>query len=191
MRICVVAPSTPIREEEAARVTALAADRFPEVRIDFHPQCFRVHNHFAGTDAERAAAVLEAANDPDVEALWFARGGYGSCRIAEEVLARLGPAARDKTYLGYSDAGYLLAGLYRLGIGEVVHGPMVRDATRTGGEAAAERALAWLARRDPAVLEPSLQAPSAAFNITVFAHMIGTPLQPDLAGHELLLEDVS
>jgi muramoyltetrapeptide carboxypeptidase len=191
MRIAVVAPSNPIEREDAARVAAIAAERFPGVDLDFHPQCFLAHNHFAGTDRQRADAFLEAANDPGVDALWFARGGYGSCRIAEEVLAGLGEAARAKTWLGYSDAGYLLAGLYRAGIGTVAHGPMVRDIARAGGGAAVERALGWLVRRDPETLEAGLEGPSAAFNITVFAHMIGTPLQPDLAGHVLLLEDVS
>jgi muramoyltetrapeptide carboxypeptidase len=190
MRIAVVAPSTPIREEEAARVRAIAAARFPKVELLVHPQCFLAHNHFAGTDRQRAAAFLEVANDPSVDAVWIARGGYGSCRIAEEVLAGLAPAARDKAYLGYSDFGYLLAGLYRAGVVTLAHGPMVRDVVREGGEEAIERALAWLSRRDPASLEPELEGPSAAFNITVFAHMIGTPLQPDLAGHVLLLEDV-
>jgi muramoyltetrapeptide carboxypeptidase len=191
MRICVVAPSTPIREEEAERVAALAAAHVPEAKLDFHPQCFLSHKHFAGTDRQRAAALLEAANDPAYDAIWFARGGYGSCRIAEEVLAGLGEAARAKTWLGYSDAGYLLAGLYRAGIGTVAHGPMVRDVIRENGAAAVLRALSWLTRRVPETLEPGLEGPSAAFNITVFAHMIGTPLQPDLAGHVLLLEDVS
>lgn len=191
MRIAVVAPSTPITPDEADRVAALARRVAPEAELVFHPQCFLRHNHFAGTDRQRAAAFLEAANDPGVDAIWFARGGYGSCRIAEEVLAALGPAARDKSWLGYSDAGYLLAGLYKEGIGKVAHGPMVRDVIRDGGEAAVERALGWLVRRDPEALEPGLESLSAAFNITVLAHMIGTPLQPDLAGHVLLLEDVS
>ena len=191
MRIQVVAPSTPIREQDAARVAGLAAARFPEIELGFHPQCFLSHNHFAGTDRDRAAAFLEAANDPAVDAVWFARGGYGSCRIAEEVLAGLGPAARGKAWLGYSDAGYLLAGLYRARIGTVAHGPMPRDVVRDGGEDAVLRALSWLTRRAPEALEPGLDGPAAAFNITVFAHMIGTPLQPDLAGHVLLLEDVS
>lgn len=191
MRIAVVAPSTPITPGEAERVEALAARVAPEAELAFHPQCFLRHNHFAGTDRQRADAFVEAANDPKVDAIWFARGGYGSCRIAEEAIAALGPAARAKTWLGYSDAGYLLAGLYEAGIGTVAHGPMPRDILREGGEDAVARALAWIVRRDPEALEPGLDGPSAAFNITVFAHMIGTPLQPDLAGHELLLEDVS
>lgn len=191
MRIGIVAPSTPIAHEAAERVTALAAEGWPELELVFHPQCFLAHNHFAGPDAVRAEAFLEIANDPAFDALWFARGGYGSCRIAEEVLTRLTPAARDKTYLGYSDAGFLLAGLYAAGFPRVAHGPMPNDIRRDGGEAAVRRALAWLATGAPEALEPGLSGPSAAFNITVLSQLLGTPLQPDFAGHQLLVEDVS
>jgi muramoyltetrapeptide carboxypeptidase len=191
MRIGVVAPSTAITQEVAERVTALASERFPEVELLFHPQCFLSHNHFAGPDAARADAFVEVANDPHVDALWFARGGYGSCRIAEEVLGRLGSAAADKIYVGYSDAGYILAGLYAAGVGQVAHGCMPYDLKRTQGEAAVARALSWMSRRDPAALEPGLAGKSVAFNITVFSQLLGTPLQPDLTDHVLIIEDVS
>lgn len=193
MRIGVVAPSARFSEEAAVRVAKIAAADFPEAEIVFHPQCFLSHHHFAGTDAARRDALVEVANDPDVDAVWFARGGYGSCRIAEESLALLGPAARGKSWLGYSDAGFLLAGLYRAGFPSVAHGPMPQDAMRDGGEAAVRRALGWLTARDPEVLEPGLErgAAHAAFNITVLGQLLGTPLEPDLADHVLLLEDVS
>jgi muramoyltetrapeptide carboxypeptidase len=191
MRIGVVAPSTAITQEVAERVTGLARERFPEVELLFHPQCFLSHNHFAGPDAARADAFVEVANDPNVDALWFARGGYGSCRIAEEVLGRLGSAAGGKTYLGYSDVGYVLAGLYAAGVGQVAHGPMPYDLKRSGGEEAVERALAWMSRSNPTALEPGLGGNSVAFNITVFSQLLGTPLQPDLTDHVLMLEDVS
>lgn len=192
MRIGIVAPSTPILPETAERATAIASRDFAGVELVFHPQCFLSHRHFAGDEKTRAGAFLEVANDGAFDALWFARGGYGSCRIAEEVLARLGPAARSKAYLGYSDAGYMLAGLYRAGFERLAHGPMVGDIRRDGGEAAIVRALAWLTAADPAALEPSLGGePAAAFNITVFSQLLGTALEPDLAGHVLMLEDVS
>ncbi|HEX5183532.1 MAG TPA: LD-carboxypeptidase [Allosphingosinicella sp.] len=192
MRIAIVAPSTPILPESAERVTALASEAFPAAELFFHPQCFLVHNHFAGTDAQRADALVEAANDPGFDAVWFARGGYGSCRMAEGVLARLGPAARDKAWLGYSDAGFLLAGLYRAGFPHVAHGPMANDIRRAGGDTAVRRALAWLTERSEAALEPCLgSGPTVAFNLTVFGHLLGTALEPDLESHELLLEDVS
>lgn len=191
MRIGVVAPSTPIERTVADRVTALAAEAGADVH--FHPQCFLIHRHFAGEDRVRADAFVEVANDPGFDALWFARGGYGSCRIAEDVLARLGGAAREKAYLGYSDAGYLLAGLYRAGFDQVAHGPMPQDVKRDGGEAAVLRALSWLVERSPDTLEPSVaeDARHAAFNITVFSQLLGTPLQPDLEDHVLMLEEVS
>ena len=192
MRIGVVAPSTPITREVAERVTALAAEHFPHVELRFHEQCFLSHNHFAGPDHVRADVFVEVANDPATDALWFARGGYGSCRIVEGVLARLGPAARNKAYLGYSDAGFMLAGLYAARIGEVAHGPMAMDVRREGGDAAIRRALGWLTAGDAETLEPNAgSAPCAAFNLTVFSQLLGTPLQPDLAGHVLMLEDVS
>jgi muramoyltetrapeptide carboxypeptidase len=193
MRIGVVAPSTPILPDAAERVTALAAAEFPDVEIVFHPQCFLTHNHFAGTDAAREDAFVDVAGDAGFDALWFARGGYGSCRIAESALARLNGAARAKTYLGYSDAGYLLAGLYAAGFEKIAHGPMPNDVKREGGEAAVRRALGWLTQRDAGALEPNVagKAKTAAFNITVFSQLLGTPLQPDLRGHVLMLEDVS
>ena len=191
MRIGVVAPSTPIGEQIAARASALAG-AFPGVELDFHPQCFLSHNHFAGSDQVRADAFVEVANDPRFDGLWFARGGYGSCRIAEDVLGRLHSASGDKIYLGYSDAGYMLAGLYAGGIGRVAHGPMPGDLRREGGEEAVARALSWLTGGDASPLEPSLAegGKAAAFNITVFSQLLGTPLQPDLTGHVLMLEDV-
>jgi muramoyltetrapeptide carboxypeptidase len=193
MRIGIVAPSTPIGADVADAVDQLAAARFPEVSLAWHPQCFRSHGHFAGTDTERADAFLQVANDPSVDVLWFARGGYGSCRIAEEVLRRLEPPARNKTYLGYSDAGFMLAALYKAGFAHVTHGPMPADVRRDGGDAAIARALGWLVRGGVDSLEPNVSGAgcAAAFNITVLSQLLGTPLQPDLASHVLMLEEVS
>ncbi|HEX8578977.1 MAG TPA: LD-carboxypeptidase, partial [Allosphingosinicella sp.] len=74
MRIAVVAPSTPLDPQLAEGVRAIAAEAFGQVELAFSPQCFLAHNHFAGPDAARAQAFLEVANDPEVDALWFARG---------------------------------------------------------------------------------------------------------------------
>ena len=141
----------------------------------------------------RALAFLQIANDPAFDALWFARGGYGSCRIAEGVFAGLTAAACQKTYLGYSDAGFLLAGLYRQGFEHLAHGPIPADLMRDGGDKAVERALAFLVEGASQTLEPSVSpsTKTAAFNMTVLSQLLGTPLQPDLAGHVLMLEEVS
>ena len=193
-KIGVVAPASRMSPDVAARVPALAErlypDRTPE--IVFHPQCFASHGHFAGDDDTRARAFLDVANDESYDAVWFARGGYGSCRMVEAVIGGLTEASRRKTYLGYSDAGALLAALYRAGFADVAHGPVAQDILRDGGDVAVGRALAWMIDRAPAALEPTVNGATktAAFNITVLSQLLGTPLQPDLAGHVLMLEEV-
>jgi muramoyltetrapeptide carboxypeptidase len=195
MRIAIVAPGSRLDPAVPDRVLALARSRYPGRTPDlfFHPQCFRSSGHFAGTDEERAAAFLEVANDPDVDAVWFARGGYGAGRVALRALHHLNDAASRKTYLGYSDAGALLAGLYTRRFDSVAHGPMPADINREGGNDAVARSLAYLVKRDPSALEPSVspKQASVAFNITILSHLIGTPFQPDLAGHVVMLEEVS
>lgn len=194
LRIGVVAPGTRIEPELAARVTAFASDCFldraPE--IVFHPQCFLSAGHFAGDDAQRAAAFLEAMNDPAIDAIWFARGGYGACRIAEAIMSGWHESAQKKTYLGYSDAGVILAGLYKLGFPNLAHGPMVVDMLRPGGQAAVKRALDWLIERAPDAVEITTVAAvkHAAFNIEVLSSILGTSLEPDLSDHVLMLEEV-
>ena len=188
MKIAVVAPSCALKREAADAVEALARAR-GDCEVVIHPQCFLTFGHFAGSDEARLAALREVMADPGVDAVWFARGGYGSNRIAEGALRDLPAAARSKTYLGYSDAGFLLGGFYKAGL-DVAWGPMPQDMARPGGKAAVSRALDWLVHRDTAALEEQLEAPAVAFNLTVLASLLGTVLEPALAAHDLLIEDV-
>jgi len=190
-KIALVCPGKPLLPERATAVLALAAAEFPQVSLDFHPQCFAQSGHFAGDDGMRLTAFLEAANDPQVDAVWFAMGGYGACRIAAQAIAGLGDTARAKTYLGYSDAGTLLGALYRHGIGTPVHGPLAGDIRREGGDEAIRRVLRYLSG-EPQPLETGLdERPTAAFNLMTLAMLAGTDLMPDLTGHVVLLEEVA
>src|SRR5438067_12250337 len=189
MRIAVVAPSCTLKHEAAEAVRAIVAGR-GDCELLIHPQCFLSDGHFAGPDAVRLAALREVMADPSVDAVWFARGGYGSNRIAEAALADLPEAARHKHYLGYSDAGFLLAGFFKAGL-SVAWGPMPQDVLRLGGEGSVNRALDWLVRRDRITLEPDLKAPAMAFNLTVLSNLLGPSLEPDFIGADLLIEDVS
>ena len=194
MRIAVVAPSCPLKRDAADAVHAIAAGR-GDCELFIHPQCFLSDGHFAGPDEARLRALREVMADPSADAVWFARGGYGSNRIAEAALADLPAAARGKLYIGYSDAGFLLGGMHKAGL-NVAWGPMPQDALRgdhglENGTAAVHRALDWIVRRDASALEAKLQTPAMAFNLTVLSNLLGTPLEPDFAGVDLLIEEVS
>lgn len=193
MRIGITAPSTAITQDEAEAVQAIAAMGYSEVELDFDPICFGSHGHFSGTDEARLRALVDMANRPDLDAIWFAKGGYGACRIADAAVAEMGPVARQKAFLGYSDQGNILAALYRDGFDHVAHGPMVTDGKREGGDAAIMRALDWLVSRDPSAVAPELQHGQryAAFNLMTLSMLLGTALEPDLSGHVLIVEEVA
>jgi muramoyltetrapeptide carboxypeptidase len=188
MRIAVVAPSCTLKRQAADAVQAIV-DRRGDCEIAIHAQCFLSDCHFAGPDEARLSALREVMADPSIDAVWFARGGYGSNRIAEAAVADLPEAARSKVYMGYSDAGFLHGGFHRAGL-ELAWGPMPQDVLRPDGGAAVNRALDWLVRRDAAALEPALDGPAMAFNLTVLSNLLGTPLEPDFTGVDLLIEDV-
>lgn len=190
IRIGIIAPGRALERSIADRVTAIAGT---SAELVFHPQCFLSHGHFAGADEARAEALVDFANDPALDAIWFARGGYGACRLLDLAFGRFTEAARRKTYMGYSDTGFLLARLAREGIGRVAHGPMPADILRDGGEAAVRRAIGFLTGAEGAAgVEPGTLAPGkyAAYNISVLASLIGTEHAPDLSGTTLLIEDV-
>ena len=129
MRIAVVAPSCTAearggragrrRSRRGAAIASSSSTRNASFATAISP---------APTQA-RLAALREVMADPSVDAVWFARGGYGSNRIAEAALADLPEAARGKIYIGYSDAGFLLAGLHKAGL-DVAWGPMPQDVLR-------------------------------------------------------------
>lgn len=191
--IALVCPGGAITRDLAEKTAEIATARHGDaVRLHFHPQCFLEAGHFAGSDAARSAAFLETANDPAFDAVWFARGGYGACRLDPALFGKLNDHARKKIYLGYSDAGTLLGRLYKDQIGQPVHGPMPTDLGRNGGADALSRALDYLVNAAPDTLEPTAASGKkvAAFNITILAHLVATDWAPDLSGHVIMLEDV-
>lgn len=190
--IAICAPATPITRDQAIALEQLVEAEFPGHSVTFHDQCFEQAGHFAGDDLRRLEALLECANDPAFEAVWFAKGGYGSNRIAEAAVAQMNQAARAKTYIGFSDCGYLLAALYRFDIGQSVHGSMPVSSRSEGGRRAIRRVLRWLGG-DVSGVEPSLDGttPAAAFNLITLSMIANTPIMPDLAGHVVMVEEVS
>lgn len=102
--VALVAPAGPVPEDllEAglAQLRAWELDvRVGKHVLDRHPRL----DYLAGTDADRAADLQEAWCDPQVSAVFCARGGYGCLRMIDhldpEELAKAGP----KILVGSSD----------------------------------------------------------------------------------------
>lgn len=75
----------------------------------------RKHFQQAGTAEERAADLQAAINDPEVRAIWCARGGYGTMHLLEHLDLT---ALQDdpKWIVGFSDVTVLHNALNKLGV---------------------------------------------------------------------------
>lgn len=85
-----------------------------------------VESHqFAGSDAFRVSDFQEMLDDPNIKAIWCARGGYGTVRIIDQ-LDFTAFKKHPKWIVGYSDVTVLHSHLHNLGF-ESLHAPMPVD----------------------------------------------------------------
>ena len=165
-------------------------------RTLYRPGITTTHRYFSGTVERRAAEFLEMLRNPDVRAIFCARGGYGSGRIIPYLEPEL-LQANPKIINGSSDITSLLSHLDRSGL-VGFHGPMVATAFRLG-EAGYNRSILLGVLRGEAVRFPlagaSVLRPGAAEGrltggcLTLVAATLGTPYEIDTADSILILED--
>jgi muramoyltetrapeptide carboxypeptidase len=120
--IGVAAVSGPV--DEARLETGLAKLRSLGYRTVEASNLRRRSGFVAGTDEERASGYRQLVRDREVDAILFARGGYGAARI----LPRLDVSeirANPKIHLGGSDLTALFAWLTQAAGLVAFYGPMV------------------------------------------------------------------
>ncbi len=151
--------------------------------------------YLAGEDEARAEALNRLAADPAVAGLICLRGGYGCLRCAGHIdFEALAKSA--KPLIGFSDCTVLLAGLLKAGRCSI-HGPtlsalayqttasLARLADLLGGGWAEAEPLTGVA----AAGQGRARGYLVGGNLTVLAHLIGTPFQPPTAGGIIFFED--
>ncbi len=83
---------------------ALARDRLEAMgfKVKQRDDLFRQWGYFAGTDEQRAAELMQAFTDPDVDAIFPGTGGYGTTRILD-LLDYRAIRRNPKILIGFSD----------------------------------------------------------------------------------------
>jgi muramoyltetrapeptide carboxypeptidase len=190
--------SGPVDEARLERgISRLRARGYRVVEAD---NVRRRDGFLAGTDDERAAGYRALLQDPSVEAIFFARGGYGASRI----LSRLDAAevrSNPKIHLGGSDLTALFAFLRNRASLAAAYGPMVAVQI-AGDDGSGAPELDWepvlsgeLPQPVPVAPEDVVVAGSAAGTLaggclSLLASLCGTPEQVDGKDAVLFWEDV-
>jgi muramoyltetrapeptide carboxypeptidase len=120
--IAIVAPAGILKDREGTIQKAVELAENWGLNVVLGAHIFQQNNHFAGTDAERAADFQEALDNKSIKAIWTARGGYGSVRILD-LLDFTKFKEHPKWIIGYSDITALHNHIHNLGI-ETMHGMM-------------------------------------------------------------------
>jgi muramoyltetrapeptide carboxypeptidase len=193
--IGVVAPASPVRKEYVdAGVAELERLGF---RTRLGRRLYHRGRYTAGTASDRLQDWVELWEDPEVSALFCARGGYGSMDLLTRLSAER-TRENPKVVLGSSDATALLAFL-RSGAGLVsFHGPMVAQQIARGDydrenllsvlgsiDAPGTIAVETVERLHPG----SAEGPLLGGCLSIVAALAGTRFLPSFAGAILFLED--
>lgn len=155
----------------------------------------RREGFLAGSDAERASGYRDLLRNPSVDAIFFARGGYGASRV----LARIDPAeirSNPKIHLGGSDLTSLFALIQKRASLVTFYGPMVAVQMADGDGLDWERVLSDERPQSVAVGPQDTVAAGAGEGplvggcLSLLASLCGTPEAIDARGSVLFWEDV-
>ncbi|MBV8362396.1 MAG: LD-carboxypeptidase [Deltaproteobacteria bacterium] len=190
----VVAPAAAVDSVGLERGAAAISDL--GYRVKLSPHVLDRAGIFAGEDILRARELTAFFHDPEVKAVFGARGGYGTGRLLP-LLDFVELARAPKIFVGFSDATFLLNALVDYSHIVSFHGPMVAMDLARG---LSSRGLAHLQALLGGALGFELGAiealrPGIAEGqliggcLSVIVAMMATPWQPVFDGRILFLED--
>ena len=190
----VAAPASPFdREYFEKGVRALEAMGFDVFIPD---AVWDVTGFLAGTDEHRASALHDLFENPDIQGIVCARGGYGTLRLLDRLdfgTIRNNP----KPFIGFSDVTALLSVFHQFAGLISYHGPVVcslassDDASLASFESILKTGEGSIDAEDGTVIRPgTAEGILKGGNLATLCHLAGTGYAPDFNGSILMLEDV-
>lgn len=169
-------------------------------RVKLMPHA-RDHSHYlAGADADRLADLMAAFQDPEVDGILCARGGYGAMRLLPQIDMQI-IAQNPKVFIGFSDITALHLAFYQSTGLVGFYGPMLTS-NLIHHEPFSQQELFSLVQAKPSIpytlknldayhgfIPGIAEAPLIGGNLSLLSALCGTPYQPQTAGHLLFIED--
>ena len=120
--VAIIAPAGVLRQtNEVIQKTKTVLENWG-LKVVFGENIKKKLYHFAGSDKERVNDFQWALDNPEIKAIWCARGGYGSLRIIDKLNFE-DFKKNPKWIVGYSDITVVHEKLHKLGY-QSIHGMM-------------------------------------------------------------------
>ena len=123
--IAIVAPAGILKNRQTTIQKAKKLAESWGLKVVLGKNMFNNGNHFAGSDNDRCQDFQDALDNPNIKAIWSARGGYGSARILDK-LDFTKFKHNPKWVIGYSDITAFHNHIHNLGV-ETIHGMMATN----------------------------------------------------------------
>jgi muramoyltetrapeptide carboxypeptidase len=193
MKIALAAPARKVTPNEMEFAIRWLHDHgFESV---FDNRLYSVDNIAAGSDTLRCSIIQEYMDRDDIDAIWMARGGYGSIRIIDKLdFSKF--MKHPKPIIGFSDVTVFHGKLSRLGIPSI-HASMPHilanktpEALQSLIDALTGKPLHYEWPSFPLNRLGDAEGLMVGGNLSVLCGMLGSNSFPETGGKILFLEDV-
>jgi muramoyltetrapeptide carboxypeptidase len=195
-KIAIVAPAGRVDPEKLRFPLSRLRDCAWEYVLGQH--IYDQHRYYAGSRDARLSDLVWALTAPDIDAVWFARGGSGTVQLLSDIRRDF---IEQRLVVGFSDATALHISLFNAGFTSV-HGPGLAS---LGVDDQSVDEFSWDALRSllcegrnttltgqllcgPAKIA---QGPLIGGNLTVIASLAGTRHAMNANGAIVVLEDIN
>ena len=192
-KIAIAAPARMVTPDEMQfAINWLKEKGFVPV---YDERLFAQHYIFAGDDNFRAAVFQHYLDDEDIEAIWIARGGYGSIRVIDK-LDFTQFLQHPKWIIGFSDGTVFHGKLNRLGVPSL-HAAMpfyfenkTPEAKHALFDALLDKPLQYEFPSHPLNKNGVMEGEIVGGNLSVLYGMMGSNTFPELDGKIFFIEEV-
>lgn len=196
--IAMVAPAGILKNRKRVMDTAKNLVESWGLKVVYGKHMFSKANHFAGTDEQRCQDFQDALDNPNIKAIWSARGGYGSVRILDKLdFSKF--KKHPKWIIGYSDITAFHSHIHNLGV-ETLHammGSSMQDKPETIAETISTfkkvllgKDLSYTIKTSKSNIKGKVTGELVGGNIAILASLLGSESQISTEGKILFIEEI-
>lgn len=196
--VAIVAPAGILINREDVIKKAVDLLKSWDLQVELGNHVFTQSNHFAGSDEQRIEDFQKALDNPNIKAIWCARGGYGSVRIIDTLdFSKF--LKHPKWIIGYSDITVFHNHIYNLGV-ETLHAIMgtsmqddmsiIHQSVETFRKAIFGENLSYELQSNQKNRVGVVTGQLVGGNLAILASMLGSKSQIDTSNTILFIEEI-